>query len=139
MSMKKEELKKLIRSVIKETISRELLKEEVSEFNYIVGEELKSEEEINQFVKTNGFDPIILDIWRYAKSNLHIIPVKIVKLKGDVGDVGMRYNLKGSKYIEISIYHQSKKRKPDIYLFDQEELIKGGQFSYKLFSDFINI
>lgn len=136
--MKKEEFKKLIRSVIKESISKKLLKEEVSEFNYIVGEELKSEPEISQFVKVNGFDPVILDIWNYAKSNLHMIPVKIVKLRGDVGEVGMRYNLKSSKYIEISVYHQSKKRKPDIYLFDQEDLIKGGQFSYKLFSDLIN-
>jgi len=120
-------------------IAENILTEEVSEYDYIVGEDLKNEQEINTFVKVNGFDPIILDIWKYVKNNFGIYPNKIIKLRGSVGLIGLNYQRRGSKHIEIYVHDQKLKRLPDIYLFDFDTLIRGGKFTYKLLSEFMSL
>lgn len=101
--------------------------------------DLKDESVIKSFIELNGLDPLILDIWRYGKSNLGTYPSKITPK----GMVYSSNKVKGSIEIEftkpIFTIHRTtasigKSRGQIDYHFAGR-----GKFSFKNFKDFMEV
>lgn len=100
--------------------------------------ELKDESTIQQFVDYHGLNPLIVDIWKYAKSEFKSYPSKITQR-------GMVYGGKGSTKIELEfgkneiiLWHIKLVATHDRHNPFDSKLIKSGKFSYKLFKQMIN-
>lgn len=110
------------------------------ESEYLIDQkDLKDESIIKEFIELNGLDPLVLDIWKYGKSNLGAYPLKITNR-------GMLYSSNRVEgYIEIEFtkpnftIHRTtlsagKSRGQIDYHF------KGnGEFSFKNFKNFMEI
>lgn len=100
--------------------------------NYLIDDDCKDEKTIIQFVEYNNMNPQIIDIWRYAKDNFKVYPVKIFPH-------AIQYNTKEGK-VELEI----KKDRIEMYLFVFRSIKDGykllghkSKFDYKTFKEYM--
>lgn len=94
-------------------------------------EDLKDEEFIASFIEYNGLSELVLDIWRWAKSNFKIYPSKLTVQ-------GMVYSLPKNCTLEIQFEGGDKMM---MYKFD-DSLISNNpmgvqKFNYRTFKEWL--
>ena len=108
--------------------------------SYLIGEDVKDEDEIQDFIEYYACNKMTLDIWKYAKDELKIYPNKLVAFNN--GTCAFSYSGKGNTKIEIEvklkeafIWHFSINYRPEKHDFDNQ-LIRADKFSYKNFKEY---
>lgn len=96
--------------------------------------DLKDESTIKQFVEFTGLPKVVVDIWKYAKSNLHLYPTKLT-------DKGMVYPSGRGTKLELEFTKDGKvnlwKFKLDLNKEKQidYQLLQAATFNFKKFKD----
>jgi hypothetical protein len=98
--------------------------------------ELKDESTISQFIEFTGLPKLVLDIWKYAKSNLNRYPSKMT-------DRGMVYSAPNSCKVELEF---TKDGKVNLWKFRVEmnremkidsSLMRATSFNFKEFKQML--
>jgi hypothetical protein len=99
--------------------------------------DLEDESTIKQFVEFAGLPKLVVDIWKYAKTNLHIYPSKLTKH-------GMVYPSARNTKVELEF---TKDGKVNLWKFGIEfnkekkidhQLLRADRFNFKNFKDMIS-
>jgi len=104
--------------------------------NVIYGDDIKDENAIMQFIEYNNINPLVGDIWKYAK-DLGRYPDKM-------SNRAMKYSSRGSTKVEIEfgekiyLWHFRLHYIPSEYRFDNK-LIKQCNFTYKEFKEMLGV